>query len=29
MRHSIQRLGLAENDDVLVLIKATEVMLAK
>jgi molybdate transport system regulatory protein len=28
-RHSVERLGLAEGDDVIVLIKATEVMLAK
>src|SRR3954447_1788991 len=28
-RHSIERLGLAEDDAVTVLIKATEVMLAK
>jgi molybdate transport system regulatory protein len=28
-RHSAERLGLAEGDDVTVLIKATEVMLAK
>jgi molybdopterin-binding protein len=28
-RNSIERLGLAEGDDVVVLIKATEVMLAK
>jgi molybdate transport system regulatory protein len=28
-RHSVERLGLVEGDDVLVLIKATEVMLAK
>lgn len=28
-RHSVERLGLAEGDDVVVLIKATEVMLAK
>jgi molybdate transport system regulatory protein len=28
-RHSIERLGLTEGDDVIVLIKATEVMLAK
>ncbi len=28
-RNSIERLGLAEGDDVIVLIKATEVMLAK
>jgi molybdopterin-binding protein len=28
-RHSIERLGLSEGDDVVVLIKATEVMLGK
>jgi molybdate transport system regulatory protein len=28
-RHSAERLGLADGDDVTVLIKATEVMLAK
>ena len=28
-RHSVERLGLAEDDAVTVLIKATEVMLAK
>jgi molybdate transport system regulatory protein len=28
-RHSVERLGLAEGDDVVVLVKATEVMLAK
>jgi molybdate transport system regulatory protein len=28
-KHSIQRLGLAEGDNVIVLVKATEVMLAK
>jgi len=28
-RNSVDRLGLAEGDDVVVLVKATEVMLAK
>ncbi|HZO62502.1 MAG TPA: TOBE domain-containing protein [Gaiellaceae bacterium] len=28
-RHSVERLGLREGDEVTVLIKATEVMLAK
>lgn len=28
-RHSVERLGLAEGDEVTVLIKATEVMLGK
>jgi molybdate transport system regulatory protein len=28
-RHSMERLGLAEGDDVVVLVKATEVMLSK
>jgi molybdate transport system regulatory protein len=28
-RHSVERLGLAQGDDVIVLVKATEVMLAK
>jgi len=28
-RHSVERLGLAEGDDVVALVKATEVMLAK
>jgi molybdopterin-binding protein len=28
-RHSVERLDLQEGDDVTVLIKATEVMLAK
>ncbi|HEY3921981.1 MAG TPA: TOBE domain-containing protein [Gaiellaceae bacterium] len=28
-KHSVERLGLAEGDDVVVLIKATEVMLGK
>jgi molybdate transport system regulatory protein len=28
-RHSVERLGLVKGDDVIVLIKATEVMLAK
>jgi molybdopterin-binding protein len=28
-KHSIERLGLAEGDDVVALIKATEVMLSK
>jgi molybdate transport system regulatory protein len=28
-KHSVERLGLAEGDDVVVLVKATEVMLAK
>lgn len=28
-KHSVERLGLTEGDDVTVLVKATEVMLAK
>jgi molybdate transport system regulatory protein len=28
-RHSVERLGLSDGDDVTVLVKATEVMLAK
>jgi molybdate transport system regulatory protein len=28
-RHSVERLGLSEGDSVTVLVKATEVMLAK
>lgn len=28
-RHSVERLGLAEGDEVVALVKATEVMLAK
>jgi molybdate transport system regulatory protein len=28
-RHSMERLGLAEGDEVTVLVKATEVMLSK
>jgi len=28
-RHSVERLSLAQGDDVIVLVKATEVMLAK
>ena len=28
-RHSVERLGLTEGDDVTVFVKATEVMLGK
>jgi molybdopterin-binding protein len=28
-RHSVERLALAEGDDVVALVKATEVMLAR